>query len=198
MADNKIIRIDWDDRMVTNAQNKAKKLGKIKNSILRGGGNAAGYLGEEAVASYIGAKITSCDEGSGKYNFDITTRDERKVEVKTKRRTVSCIDDDGNDRGFYEVSIAKTSVHQRPELYIFVNIHFDDYRKDENGVARYYGIRNIEILGQMEPEDYFAEARFVPKGELDPSNNFVAHADMYNLPISELESLDDSLLPQEQ
>ena len=33
MADNKIIRIDWDDRMVTNAQNKAKKLGKIKNSI---------------------------------------------------------------------------------------------------------------------------------------------------------------------
>ena len=198
MADNKIIRIDWDDRMVTNAQSKAKKLGKIRNSILNGGGNAAGYLGEEAVASYIGAEITSCDEGSGKYNFDITTRDERKVEVKTKRRTVSCIDDDGNDRGFYEVSIAKTSVHQRPELYIFVNIHFDDYRKDENGVARYYGIRNIEILGQMEPEDYFAEARFVPKGELDPSNNFVAHADMYNLPISELESLDDSLLPQEQ
>ena len=198
MADNKIIRIDWDDRMVTNAQNKAKKLGKIKNSILRGGGNAAGYLGEEAVASYIGAKITSCDEGSGKYNFDITTRDERKVEVKTKRRTVSCIDHDGNDRGFYEVSIAKTSVHQRPELYIFVNIHFDDYRKDENGVARYYGIRNIEILGQMEPEDYFAEARFVPKSERDPSNNFIAHADMYNLPISELEPLDDSLLPQEQ
>ena len=198
MADNKIIRIDWDDRMVTNAQNKAKKLGKIKNSILRGGGNAAGYLGEEAVASYIGAEITSCDEGSGKYNFDITTRDERKVEVKTKRRTVSCIDDDGNDRGFYEVSIAKTSVHQRPELYIFVNIHFDDYRKDENGVARYYGIRNIEILGQMEPEDYFAEARFVPQGERDPSNNFVAHADMYNLPISELEPLDDSLLPQKQ
>ena len=198
MADNKIIRIDWDDRMVTNAQNKAKKLGKIKNSILRGGGNAAGYLGEEAVASYIGAKITSCDEGSGKYNFDITTRDERKVEVKTKRRTVSCIDDSGNDRGFYEVSIAKTSVHQRPELYIFVNIHFDDYRKDDKGIARYYGIRNIEILGQMEPEDYFAEARFVPKGERDPSNNFIAHADMYNLPISELEPLDDSLLPQEQ
>ena len=51
MADNKIIRINWDDRMVTNAQNKAKKLGKIRNSILNGGGNAAGYLGEEAVAS---------------------------------------------------------------------------------------------------------------------------------------------------
>ena len=53
MADNKIIRIDWDDRMVTNAQNKAKKLGKIRNSILNGGGNAAGYLGEEADPSYI-------------------------------------------------------------------------------------------------------------------------------------------------
>ena len=50
----------------------------------------------------------------------------------------------------------------------------------------------------MEPEDYFAEARFVPQGERDPSNNFVAHADMYNLPISELEPLDDSLLPQKQ
>jgi len=197
MADNKIIRIDWDDRMVTNAQNKAKKLGKIKNSILRGGGNAAGYLGEEAVAAYIKAKITSCDEGRDKYDYDITTQDGRCIEVKTKRRTVSCIDRKGNDIGHYEVSVAKTSVHQRPDLYIFVSIEFEDVRK-VNGKKLYYGIRNIEILGQAEPEDYFAKAKLMRKDDVDQSNGFVTLVDMYNLPISELEPLDDSLLPQKQ
>tara|TARA_Y100000004_G_scaffold188559_1_gene242859 strand:+ start:605 stop:1210 length:606 start_codon:yes stop_codon:yes gene_type:complete len=201
MATNKIVRIDWDDRMVTRAQNKAKKLGKIKNSILRGGGNAAGYLGEEAVASYIGANITSCDKGSDKYDYDIVARDGRRIEIKTKRRTVSCIDGDGNDRGNYEVSVAKTSVHQRPDLYIFVNIHFELIEYNfVNGrkVKQYKKIKNIEILGQMEPEDYFSEAWLVQKGDHDPSNDFTAHADMYNLYIKDLEPLDDSLLPQKQ
>ena len=55
------------------AQTKAKKLGRINNSILRGGGNAAGYLGEEAVAAYIEAKITSCNKGDEKYDYDIST-----------------------------------------------------------------------------------------------------------------------------
>ena len=197
MAQNKIIRIFWDDTMVTRAQNKAKKLGRINNSILKGGGNAAGYLGEEAVASYIGAKITSCDKGTDKYDYDIIAKDGRRVEVKTKRRTVSCTDRNGNDLGHYEVSVAKTSAHQTPDLYIFVSIHFEDVRK-VNGKKLYYGIKNIEILGQAEPEDYFAKAKLMRKDDVDQSNGFVTLVDMYNLPISELEPLDDSLLPQKQ
>ena len=53
------------------------------------------------------------------------------------------------------MSVAKTSAHQTPDLYIFVSIHFENVKK-VNGKKLYYGIKNIEILGQAEPEDYFA------------------------------------------
>lgn len=188
MVNNKkLISIPWDDRMVTRAHKKAKQLGGIRNSILKGGGNAAGYLGEEAVAAYIEAQIISCDKGTNKYDYDIRTRDERKVEVKTKRRTVRPLD-------YYDVSVAKTSAHQRPELYIFVSIEFENMTMEE-GRRLYRGIKNIWIVGQAEPEDYFARAKIWKTGEIDKRNGFKTHVDMYNLPISEIDPLDDSLLP---
>ena len=186
----KLISIPWDSRMVEQAQSKAKKLGRINNSILKGGGNAAGYLGEEAVAAYIGAKITSCDKGDDKYNYDIIAKDGRRIEIKTKRRTVDPLD-------YYDVSVAKTSIHQRPDLYIFVSINFENMMM-ENGKRVYRGIKNIWIVGQAEPEDYFARAKIWKAGEIDNNNGFKTHVDMYNLPISEIEPLDDSLLPQKQ
>jgi len=190
VKNQKLISIPWDSRMVEQAQSKAKKLGRINNSILKGGGNAAGYLGEEAVAAYIGAKITSCDKGDDKYNYDIIAKDGRKIEIKTKRRTVDPLD-------YYDVSVAKTSVHQRPDLYIFVSINFENMMM-ENGKRVYRGIKNIWIVGQAEPEDYFARAKIWKAGEIDNNNGFKTHVDMYNLPISEIEPLDDSLLPQKQ
>ena len=190
VKNQKLISIPWDSRMVEQAQSKAKKLGRINNSILKGGGNAAGYLGEEAVAAYIGAKITSCDKGDDKYNYDIIAKDGRRIEIKTKGRTVDHLD-------YYDVSVAKTSIHQRPDLYIFVSINFENMMM-ENGKRVYRGIKNIWIVGQAEPEDYFARAKIWKAGEIDNRNGFKTHVDMYNLPISEIEPLDDSLLPQKQ
>ena len=190
VKNQKLISIPWDSRMVEQAQSKAKKLGRINNSILKGGGNAAGYLGEEAVAAYIGAKITSCDKGDDKYNYDIIAKDGRRIEIKTKRRTVDPL-------YYYDVSVAKTSIHQRPDLYIFVSINFENMMM-ENGKRVYRGIKNIWIVGQAEPEDYFARAKIWKAGEIDNNNGFKTHVDMYNLPISEIEPLDDSLLPQKQ
>ena len=189
-SDKDFISVPYDHLMVMRARKKAEKLGKIRNSILKGGGNAAGYLGEEAVAGYIGAEIISCDSGTDKYDYDIWTRDERRVEVKTKRRTV-------RPRDYFDVSVARTSAHQRPDLYIFVSIEFDDM-KLVRGIREYRGIRNIWIVGQAEPEDYFARARIWKAGDIDKSNGFKTHVDMYNLPISEIDPLDDSLLPQKQ
>jgi len=190
MASDKIISIPWDGNMVDRARAKAKKLGEIRNSILKGGGNTAGYLGEEAVASYIEAKITSCNKGSDKYNYDITAKDSRKIEIKTKRRTVY-------PKDYFDVSVAKTSVHQRPDLYIFVSIEFEDM-KMANGRRCYYGIKSICILGQAKPEDFFSRASLWEQGDIDKRNGFKTHVDMYNLPISEIDPLDDSLLPQKQ
>ena len=62
----------------------------------------------------------------------------------------------------------------------------------------YRGIKNIWIVGQAEPEDYFARAKIWNAGDIDKSNGFKTLVDMYNLPISEIEPLDDSLLPSQQ
>ena len=100
MATNKgVISIPWGANMINRASKKAKSLGSIKNSILKGGGNLAGYLGEEAVAAYINAEIISCNDGDDKYNYDIW-KNSRRIEVKTKRRTVQPLD-------YFDVSILK-------------------------------------------------------------------------------------------
>jgi len=92
------------------------------------------------------------------------------------------------------VSVAKTSRHQRPDLYIFASIEFENMTM-ENRKRVYRGIKNIWILGQAEPEDYFARAKIWQAGDIDITNGFKTHVDMYNLPISEIEPLDDNLLP---
>ena len=46
-----IVEIPFTKEMVKSAKSKAKSLGQINNSILKGKGNFAGYLGEEAVAA---------------------------------------------------------------------------------------------------------------------------------------------------
>ena len=41
-------------------------------------------------------------------------------------------------------------------------------------------------------------AKIWREGDIDSRNGFKTHVDMYNLPISEIDPLDDSLLPQKQ
>ena len=100
MIDN-IIEAPFTKEMVSNAKKKAKNLGKISNSILGGEGNFAGYLGEEIVADYMKALQISTDEGDEKYSYDLV-KDNQKIEVKTKRRTVP-------PKGFYDASVADYS-----------------------------------------------------------------------------------------
>ena len=73
MAKNKklIVEIPFTEKMVKSARRKAKSLGQISNSILKGKGNFAGYLGEEAVAAYIEANIISNNKGDAKYGHDL-------------------------------------------------------------------------------------------------------------------------------
>ena len=75
--------------MIERAKSKAVSLGSINNSILKGAGNLAGYLGEEALALHIKANIVSNNRGLDKYNHDLLLQDGYRIEVKTKRRTVA-------------------------------------------------------------------------------------------------------------
>jgi len=160
--------------MMERAYQRASGLGILKNSIMNGDGNYAGYMGEETVASYLGADIVSDHSSS----HDLV-KDGIRIEVKTKRRTVSPI-------GTYEVSVAATSAHQKPDLYAFVSLQYSRAGIfDERRV--YEGLECVWLLGYKNPEDYFREARLLKPGDVDSDNNFRAAVDMFNLPIHRLD-----------
>jgi len=172
---NNIVEVPFTKEMTLNANAKANSLGSIDNSILDGKGNFAGYLGEEIVADYMKALQISTDEGDEKYSYDLV-KDNQKIEVKTKRRTVP-------PKGFYDASVAVYSRHQNPDIYVFVSLQYID-----NVPVKAW------ICGQKDSEEYFKEATFYSRGDVDPSNNWVVSVDCYNLPYKEL----DRVTPNEQ
>tara|TARA_R110002020_G_scaffold37499_5_gene113273 strand:+ start:960 stop:1553 length:594 start_codon:yes stop_codon:yes gene_type:complete len=182
-----VIRIEATQEMMQNSQLKASSLGWIDNSILKGGGNRAGYLGEEALASHLDADIVSNNRGRDKYNYDLVLQDGRRMEVKTKRRTVG-------PRPHYDVSVAQTSSHQRPDLYGFISLQFE--RTSGKHPKKYYGLKNIWLCGYMPAGEYWERAILWKSGQIDPTNSFKTHVDMYNMAISDLypdlQTLDNS------
>ena len=160
--------IPHDEGMVKCAKRWGKRLGKLNNSITKGKGNLGGRLGEIAFASYIGAELAD------DYNYDILLGDE-KIEIKTKRRTVP-------PKGHYEVSVASTSLHQKPDRYVFMSVEFEE----KKGFS-YYGLKNVWLCGDMKAEEYLDRARVWKKGEMDESNKFVTLVDMHNLRIDQLD-----------
>lgn len=160
--------IPYNEGMVESAKRWGKRLGKLNNSITKGKGNLGGRLGEIAFASYIGAELAD------DYNYDILLSDE-KIEIKTKRRTVA-------PKGHYEVSVASTSLHQKPDRYVFMSVEFERKRG-----FNYYGPKKVWLCGDMEAGEYLKKSRVWKKGEVDESNKFVTLIDMYNMKISDLD-----------
>jgi hypothetical protein len=175
-----MIQIPFGKLMISEAQQKAKELGEINNSITKGGGNVAGYLGEASIANYIMANNVSCELGRSKYDRDLIKyrgESESGLEVKTKRRTA-------NPKPYYDASIADTSKHQQPDYYLFLSITFGRSTKDHP--RKYYDPLSVWFCGFMERDEYFKKAKLWKKGDVDESNDFTTKVDMYNLPYSEL------------
>ena len=141
------------------ARARAKEMGGIRNSITKGKGNFAGFLAEEIIYT-----LTPHSELVFSYDYDVTIRD-ATFDVKTKRTTVTPLP-------FYECSIARTSLHQKCDGYIFCR-----YNKDTD---------EMFICGVMGREEYFERSRYLRKGQVVDNNHFKVKADCYNLPISDL------------
>ena len=156
--------------MIEKAQDWAKYLGSINNSITKGGGNLAGRLGELALANYLGVCVEDHKDYDMIYNGE-------KIEVKTKRRTVP-------PQPNYDVSVPATSRHQRPDRYAFISMEFED--KTARGY--YYHVESIYLVGDMAADKYFDMATEWRCGDEDESNGFVALADMFNMRISDLDN----------
>ena len=179
-----MIILPHTQEMVNEAKEWAKKLGSLNNSITSGRGNAAGRLGELALADYLKVKTPS-----DKYNHDISYCNET-IEVKTKRRVVS-------PKSYYDVSVAKTSNHQKPDRYAFISLEFEKsgyYGKPAEGLQRkggkqYSGLIGVWYCGDISYEEFWKTAELWKKGRTDSSNDFTTLVDMYNLPISSLHSV---------
>ena len=145
--------------MLDKAHNKSEEMGRLNNSITKGKGNLAGFLGEQIALQILGG------EWSNTYDYDLVTPDNKKVDVKTKQTTVT-------PRSYYECSVAKFNTRQKCDSYAFVRV------KNTMDVGWF--------LGSMGHDEYYDKATFLKKGEVDPSNNFTVKADCYNLKIEEL------------
>jgi len=158
-----MIEVTITEEMKKKAWAKGREMGVIKNSIEKGGGNIAGFLGEEIANMVIKGEINNTYEYDIVYN-NIT------YDVKTKRCT-------SPPRPFYDCSIADYNTKQACNRYVFVRI--------ENINGRW---GRAWVLGWIPKGEYFEKARKLTKGDVDGSNGFVVKADCHNLQIKELNS----------
>lgn len=158
------IRVEITEEMTARAKAKADEMGVLKNSIRKGQGNLAGFLGEEIVLEAFPEA-----ESANTYQHDVKMPG-ITFEVKSKDRTV-------NPRLDYEASVANYNTSQRADYYVFTSVF-----RDKSTNAYTHG----HIIGMIEKESYKKQAVFLRKGDLDPSNGWVVSADCYNLPYSDL------------
>ena len=157
-----MIEVSITDSMKKRAWKKSSNMGVVHNSITKGAGNIAGFIGEEIANSIIDGSINNT------YDYDIVTKSGIKYDVKTKRCT-------SEPKDFYECSVANYNTKQKCDRYAFVRVEYHNRR---------WG--RAWLLGWLTHDEYFAKAKKLTKGEIDRSNGFIVKADCYNVPISEL------------
>ena len=162
-----MIEVKITEEMKKSAWAKSREMGVIKNSIMKGDGNIAGFLGEEVANVVIGGTINNT------YDYDLVAQDGTKYDVKTKRCT-------SPPKPYYDCSVANFNTKQKCDRYVFVRI--------ENKNKRW---GKAWVLGWLTHDDYFKKARKLTKGQKDPSNGFVVRADCHNVAISELNKFKD-------
>lgn len=154
-----MILINVRDDQVDQAKHMASDMGIIRNSIMNGSGNVAGFLGEIVIADYFGFIHKNS------YDYDLITEDNRTIDVKTKQTTVA-------PRNYYDCSVAAYNTRQNCDYYCFTRVSKEFDR--------------LWFLGMIEKERYFSLARFLRQGDQDGDNGFIVRADCYNLTINEI------------
>ena len=161
-----MIEIKVKDKTLLKARDMAAEMGAIRNSISKGGGNVAGFIGELVVLDLLEkAKHKSTKD------YDIILPDGLKLDVKTKKTSVK-------PKPEYDNSVAELSTHQQCDMYAFTRV-LNDYS-------------TCWFLGMIEHDRYFELARYLKKGTVDPSNGYTVRSSCYNVSIKELENEDIS------
>jgi len=160
-----MIQVKITPSIISRAKKKAATVGNLQGSITGSLSHVVGAIGEIIVADVMGAYE------SNTYDYDLVRGGER-IDVKTKR----C-----NTRPFphYDCSVAAHGTNQNCDSYVFVRILTDTSR--------------AWILGSIPKPDFYTRATKYKRGDIDPTNGFTFKADCYNLPISELSDVKQSV-----
>lgn len=170
-----MIQLPLNNNMVNRAIQKAQMLGHLNNSITKGQANAAGYLGEESLAHHLGIENLSNDDD--KFNRDLVLPNGRTIEVKTKRRTVDPLP-------IYDVSVAESSKHQKPDIYAFISITFGT-KIGDRARSQYDNPLRIWLCGYY-PSNLFWQKAKQWNSKMFDDNGYIPIVNHYNLRISEL------------
>ena len=131
--------------MIDKARTKSTEMGVLKNSILRGNGNIAGFIGEQIALQCLGG------EWQNTYEYDILMPNGKRIDVKTKQTSVAPLPE-------YDCSIARFNTKQDCDSYAFVRV------KKDLTIGWY--------LGTIGKDSFFDKARFMKKGTVDPSRTW--------------------------
>ena len=159
-----MIELSWDDDEEAVARDRARQLGRLRNSITRGRSNFYGMLGELLVARYVNGELHDTRD------YDVMHPDGRRLEVKTKKTKLTRA-----PKPHFNASVCNHNTRQDCDAYVFVRI---STRK-----------RKAWICGCKDKSTFMREAHFLRKGDHDPSNNYTVHASCWNMPFSALDAL---------
>lgn len=154
-----MIQLNINQEQHDKAKHMANDLGIIRNSIMGGKGNIAGFLGEIVIADYFGFNHDNS------YDYDLVANDGTTIDVKTKQTNYQPLP-------YYDCSIAAYNTKQHCDYYCFTRIHYD--------------MKTLWFLGMIKKQRYFEMSRFLKKGQHDGDNGFIVRADCYNLSIDDI------------
>lgn len=142
----------------------------IRNSILNGYGILAGFIGElHYQKMFPGSVSANIDQPN--YTHDVL-HDGRRVEVKTKQRTVQC-------EVYHDASIAASNPNQNPDLYAFMSVRYNPELMDQGAAIPWL---DVTCAGFITPERWRLESRECTRGRLDyKSGDWRFKADCRNL-----------------
>ena len=156
-----MIEVEISKEMLAKARSKAQAMGTLRNSITKGQGNIAGFLGEEMIMSVydhiVPHNTYQHDLLSGRYSIEVKCKRQKSLDPPPLH---------------YEASIANYNPNQKADVLFFCRVS-NCYKKGW-------------IIGWIWKGEYFQKAKFHNKGDYDPSNGFIFKASCYNLRYSEL------------
>jgi hypothetical protein len=158
-----MIEVNVPDKLINQAWERSKKLGVLKNSITRGEGNVAGYIGQMLIKLFLDG------DDIDDYDFDVL-KDNIRYEVKTKRCKFK-------PKPEYACSVCEKNARQDCDYYVFVRIT-NDYK-------------TAWILGKKKAKDYLKESKYCEKGKVDPDSDlgWTFKENCYNLKINQLDNI---------